>query len=193
MKRRKTKKVVTYLKVGDFNMHHFALQFFDFHVWANEQIFNRLKELPKDTYHQEVQSVFPSISSVLSHVYLSDLGWIEVFCGESMSYALMLAEQQKEQTESKDLEEMRIMFYELAERYKTFLNQEENLNKSIVIENPAGGIMETNVMELLLHVVNHGTYHRGNITAMLRQMEYASVPTDYGLYLFLNTNRETNL
>ncbi|CAH0302995.1 hypothetical protein SRABI134_04740 [Peribacillus sp. Bi134] len=45
-------------------MSHFAFQFHDFNAWANEQIFNRLKELPKDVYHQEVQSVFPSISGV---------------------------------------------------------------------------------------------------------------------------------
>ncbi|MEY9869279.1 putative damage-inducible protein DinB [Peribacillus sp. B2I2] len=45
--------------------------------------------------------------------------------------------------------------------------------------------MKTCVAELGPHVVNHGTYHRGNITAMLRQMGYASISTDYGLYLFL--------
>ncbi|MEC1795338.1 damage-inducible protein DinB, partial [Bacillus mojavensis] len=49
--------------------------------------------LPKEVYHQEVQSVFPSISHVLSHVYLSDLGWMEVFSGQSMTDALALAEQ----------------------------------------------------------------------------------------------------
>ncbi|WP_144635578.1 DinB family protein [Priestia megaterium] len=171
-------------------MDNFTLKFFDFHVWANEQIFKRLKELPEDTYHQKVESVFSSISSVLSHVYLSDLGWLEVFCGGSMSYALKLAEQQKEQTGGKNLEEMRIMFHKLAERYKEFLNQEENLNKSIIIENPAGGTMETSVNDLLPHIANHGTYHRGNITAMLRQMGYASIPTDYGLYLFLKTKNK---
>ncbi|WP_313897918.1 DinB family protein [Brevibacillus sp. FSL L8-0520] len=34
------------------------------------------------------------------------------------------------------------------------------------------------------HVVNHGTYHRGNIAAMLRQQGYAGVPTDYVFYLY---------
>jgi uncharacterized damage-inducible protein DinB len=47
--------------------------------------------------------------------------------------------------------------------------------------------MKTSVSELVPHVVNHGTYHRGNITAMLRQMGYASVSTDYGIYLYLKT------
>jgi uncharacterized damage-inducible protein DinB len=168
-------------------MTHFALQFYDFNVWANKQIFKRLKELPKDAYRQEVQSVFSSMSNVLAHVYLSDLGWIEVFSGKNMNHALMLAEQLKEQTELKELEEMETMFFELSERYKSFLNQKENIDKSLVIENPSGDPMKTSVSELVPHVVNHGTYHRGNITAMLRQMGYASVSTDYGLYLYLKT------
>ncbi|MES1042480.1 DinB family protein [Peribacillus simplex] len=166
-------------------MSHFALQFYDFNLWANDQIFNRLKEIPKDVYHQEVQSVFPSISSVMAHVYLSDLGWMEVFSGKSMKHALVLAEQLKEHIESKELEEMEAMFFELSERYKSLLSQKENVDKPLIIENPAGGLMKTSVAELIPHVVNHGTYHRGNITAMLRQMGYASTSTDYGLYLFL--------
>ncbi|MGG0413307.1 DinB family protein [Peribacillus simplex] len=166
-------------------MSHFALQFYDFNVWANKQIFNRLKELPKDVYHQEVQSVFSSISSVMAHVYLSDLGWVEVFSGKSMNHALMLAEKLKEQTESKELEEMEAMFFELSERYKSLLSQKEIIDKPLIIENPSGGQMKTSVAGLVPHVVNHGTYHRGNITAMLRQMGYASASTDYGLYLFL--------
>lgn len=166
-------------------MSNFALQFYDYNIWANNQIFNRLKELPKDVYHQEVQSVFSSISSVMAHVYLSDLGWAEVFSGKSMKHALELAEQRKEQMESKELEEMEAMFIELSERYKSLLGQKENVHEPLMIENPAGGQMKTSAAELLPHVVNHGTYHRGNITAMLRQMGYASTSTDYGLYLFL--------
>ncbi|WP_149096265.1 DinB family protein [Paenibacillus terrae] len=168
-------------------MTDFSLQFYDFNVWANEQIFKRLKELPKDAYRQEVQSVFSSLSNVLAHVYLSDLGWIEVFSGKSMNHALTLAEQLKEQTESKGLEEMETMFLELSERFKSFLNQKGNIDKPLVIENPSADLMKTRVSEIVPHIVNHGTYHRGNISAMLRQMGYASVSTDYGLFLYLKT------
>ncbi|WP_101842542.1 DinB family protein [Halobacillus sp. Marseille-P3879] len=165
-------------------MAQLELQLYNYNEWANKQIFNRLKELPKDVYRQEVQSVFSSISNVLAHVYLSDLGWIEVFSGKSMNYALELASQQRE-TEAKGIDEMEEMFFKLSEKYKLFLSQKGNLDKPIEIENPLGGLMKTNVSELVTHVVNHGTYHRGNITAMLRQMGYVSVGTDYGLYLFL--------
>ncbi|MEG7336549.1 damage-inducible protein DinB [Bacillus sp. 0102A] len=166
-------------------MSDLSLKLYEYNVWANQQIFNRLKELPKEVYRQDIQSVFPSISHVISHVYLSDLGWIEVFSGQSMSAALALAEQLKDQTEAKEIEEMEALFLELSERYTLCLRQNEQIDKPLQIQNPSAGIMETTVSELVPHVVNHGTYHRGNITAMLRQAGYASAPTDYGLYLYL--------
>lgn len=165
-------------------MTRLELQLYEYNEWANGQIFNRLKELPKDVYREEIQSVFSSMSRVLAHVYLSDLGWLEVFSGNDMEHALVLQEQLKEDTESKELEEMEVMFLKLSERYKLFFNQLEGSDKPLMVENPNGDIMETSVFEQVPHVVNHGTYHRGNITAMLRQMGYASVPTDYGLYLY---------
>ncbi|CDQ41609.1 MULTISPECIES: DinB family protein [Virgibacillus] len=172
-------------------MTHFALQFYDFNEWANKQIFSRLNELPEDIYHQEVQSVFSSISKVLAHVYLSDLGWLGVFSGRSMNYALRIAEQLKEETEETGLADMEKLFLDLSDRYKTFLSQKENIDKQLVIEHPSGELMNTSVSELVPHVVNHGTYHRGNITAMLRQMGYASVPTDYGVYLYIQNSNQT--
>src|SRR5699024_4458828 len=158
------------------------LQWYDYNEWANRQIFGRLKELPKDVYRQKLQSVFSSISRVLAHVYLSDLGWIEVFQGKDMNHALMLQEQLKEETESKELEEMEAMFLKLSDRYKLFFNLLGGSDKPLELENPNGDLMKTSVFEQVPHVTNHGTYPRGNITAMLRQLGYASVPTDYGLY-----------
>ena len=166
-------------------MERLELQLYDYNEWANVQIFDRLKELPKHVYRKEIQSVFSSISHVLAHVYLSDLGWIEVFSGKNMDHALRLQEELKEQTESKGLEEMKAMFLKLSERYRLCFSQLEGSDKPLEIQNPNGDLMKTSVFEQVPHVVNHGKYHRGNITAMLRQMGYASVPTDYGLYLYL--------
>jgi uncharacterized damage-inducible protein DinB len=39
------------------------------------------------------------------------------------------------------------------------------------------------------HVVNHGTYHRGNITAMLRQLGSKGISTDFIFYLYEQEKR----
>lgn len=39
-------------------MTHPALIMYKYHVWANGVIIDRLKELPQDIYHKEIQSGF---------------------------------------------------------------------------------------------------------------------------------------
>lgn len=102
-----------------------------------------------------------------------------------MKEALAYAEQLKEQVETKSIEEMKKTILELSERYKELLNSQENIEKVIVVDNPYAGLLETSVSETVLHVVTHGSYHRGNIATMLRQMGHTSVMQDYGLYLFM--------
>jgi uncharacterized damage-inducible protein DinB len=166
-------------------MTNLAVGLYEYNVWANKQIFNRLKDLPSEVYRQEIKSVFPSIASTLAHVYLSDLGWFEVFSGVDIQEAMGKASKMQAEIEAQSLEEMEILFTELGEQYGVLLSKQENLERKLVIPNPSGDFMHTSVIDLIPHVANHGTYHRGNVTAMLHQLEYASVMTDYGMYLYL--------
>jgi uncharacterized damage-inducible protein DinB len=53
----------------------------------------------------------------------------------------------------------------------------------MTIEHPQYGRLDTSISEIVQHVVNHGTYHRGNLTAMLRQQGHPGIATDYLFYL----------
>jgi uncharacterized damage-inducible protein DinB len=165
-------------------MKHTAIEMYDYHVWANQTMLDRLKELPQDVYDKEIQSVFSSISKVMPHIYLTDSCWLDILTGKSMNEAMALANPLKEHTETKRIEELETMFFEISERYKAFFNQQENMEKTIVLDNPYAGIRETSYSEIVLQIVNHGTYHRGNITAMLRQMGHASIMTEYALFWY---------
>ena len=79
---------------------------------------------------------------------------------------------------------MEVLYAELAERYIAFFNSQADMDMPIVTEHPTFGRLDTHLSELVQHVVNHGTYHRGNLTAMIRQQGYPSVMTDYIMYLY---------
>ncbi|MCY8235433.1 DinB family protein [Priestia endophytica] len=170
-------------------MTHHSLKLYDFHVWANQKIFDRLKELSEDIYEKKIQSVFPSILKVMGHIYVVDNVWLDVISGKKFDEVYALGERLKEQMETKKIEEVETMFFDLSDRYKVFLNREENMEKALVLETPFAGRLETRLSELVQHVVNHGTYHRGNITAMLRQLGHPGVMTDYILYLYEKGNK----
>ncbi|MDM5436474.1 DinB family protein [Bacillus hominis] len=165
-------------------MAHPALIMYKYHVWANGVIIDRLKELPQDIYHKEIQSGFSSVSKVLSHIYLTDYAWFNIISGKSMNEAMVSTDQLKEQVETKSIEEMKKLFQDLSERNKALLNSQEEIDKLIVVDNPYAGLLETSISESVLHVVTHGSYHRGNIATMLRQMGHTSVMQDFGLYLY---------
>ncbi len=165
-------------------MTHPALKMYNYHVWANGVIIDRLKELPQDIYHKEIQSGFSSVSKVLSHIYLTDYAWFDIISGKSMNEAMASTNQLREQVETKSIEEMKKIFLDLSERNKALLNSQEDIEKLIVVDNPYAGLLETSISESVLHVVTHGSYHRGNIATMLRQMGHTSVMQDFGLYLY---------
>lgn len=165
-------------------MTHNLLQLYDYHVWANKKVLGHLKELPKDIYHKEIQSVFSSISEVIVHIYITDTIWLGIMSGDSYDDIIRGGNQLRESTKGKSLEEMEGMFVNLSRQYQAFFEAQGNLDQAIFPEHPKFGRLETNLFELVQHVVNHGTYHRGNVTAMLRQLGHPGVMTDYVLYLF---------
>lgn len=158
--------------------------FYDYHVWAYQTIMKRLKELPRSVYRQEVTSVFPSIAKAMAHIYVTDYGWLDILSGRDMAEALASAAPLAEVAESKEIEELETMFNELAERYSAFFAQQADLEQKLVIDNPYARIRDTRLSEIILHVVNHGTYHRGNVTAMLNQLGHSSAMNDYALFWY---------
>ncbi|MDM5358161.1 DinB family protein [Peribacillus sp. ACCC06369] len=161
-----------------------VLKMYNYHVWANGVIIDRLKELPQHIYHKDIQSGFSSVSKVLSHIYLTDYAWFDIISGNSMNEAMASSDQLREVMEKKSIEEMKKIFLDLSERNKALLNSQEDMDKVIVVDNPYAGLLETSISESVLHVVTHGSYHRGNIATMLRQMGHTSVMQDFGLYLY---------
>lgn len=160
-----------------------VLEMYNYHAWANGVIIDRLNELPEHIYHKEIQSGFSSVSKVLSHIYLTDYAWFDIISGISMDEAMASSSELKEEVEKKSIEEMKKTFMDLYERNKALLSTVD-MEKIMVVDNPYAGSLETTISESVLHVVTHGSYHRGNIATMLRQMGHTSVMQDFGLYLY---------
>ena len=54
-----------------------------------------------------------------------------------------------------------------------------DLRRSITYENPPGTRWSYRLEEMLRHVVNHSSYHRGQVASLLRQHGLTPPPTDY--------------
>ncbi|PZN09219.1 MAG: damage-inducible protein DinB [Bacillota bacterium] len=155
-----------------------------YHVWANRRVFAHLKSLPPEVTYKEVPSVFPSIAHTLVHMYVVDTLWLQAMTGQSFHETRASIPRLVAEIDGKSVAEMEELFAALAGRYEAFLRSQEDPDRELVIEHPHYGRLHTRLSDLVQHVVNHGTYHRGNITAMLRQLGHPGVQTDYVLYLY---------
>ncbi|MCH2233680.1 MAG: damage-inducible protein DinB [Crocinitomicaceae bacterium] len=70
------------------------------------------------------------------------------------------------------------------ENYKTTLQilEEEDLKRKIAYANSKGDQFGSTVQEILYHVGNHFTHHRGQLLAKLRSVGVEPIITDYIFY-----------
>ncbi|OJD71018.1 DinB family protein [Bacillus sp. NH11B] len=164
-------------------MNH-AKNMYKYHLWANKVLLERIKELPNNVLYKEANSSYPNIAQTFSHIYVVDVMWLQVLKGIGMQEALEASMSLLEKTNLYSVDEFIKSFEELASQYEEWMNSQKDLEQKIDLNNPWSGARETAYSEILFHVANHGSYHRGNITTMLRQQGHASTMNDLALYWY---------
>ncbi|WP_029191672.1 DinB family protein [Paenibacillus elgii] len=164
-------------------MNH-PVQMFDYHAWATQTLLGRIKELPSSVLQQKVNTSFATIGEAFAHIYAIDKCWLQVLSGTSMPKALEECLPLQQETFRYSVDEFANAFSELAEEYRAWFRNQDDLEQIIVLENPYAGPRNTRLSEIVLQAVNHGTYHRGNISTMLRQLGHASTMNDYSLFWY---------
>ncbi|MET3696827.1 uncharacterized damage-inducible protein DinB [Bacillus oleivorans] len=161
-----------------------TIKLYLYHQWANQKFFEHLKELPEELIDKKVESVFSSIKHVLVHMLMVDYGWLFAIKGIDVESIIESREERIEKLNKMSLEELETEYDEVMEDYKQFLEQLDDPHAKHTVHHRHFGTLETTYAELYSHIVNHGTYHRGNMTAMLRQMGHPGPSTDYVFYLY---------
>lgn len=161
-----------------------ARQLFHYHVWANDKMLRHLRDLSEDIHRQELQSVFPTIGDTLAHMYIVDNMWLSAMWGDSSETSQALLPVLQQEVKDANLDVFQACFAKVAARYEAFFARQTDLEAVSEYPHPTYGTLRASYNDILLHVVNHGTYHRGNITAMLRQLGHMGPSTDYVFYLY---------
>jgi uncharacterized damage-inducible protein DinB len=150
----------------------------DYHCWARDRLLEAVAKLTPEQYSERIESSFPSIRATLVHLWAAESAWVARWDGEAPT-AL------PDGRELTDFSALRDAWLALASRLHGVLAR--------LGENGVGSLLEYRGFDgrprkepfamMLQHVVNHGSYHRGQITMMLRQMgQPAAKPMDLIAY-----------
>jgi len=152
-----------------------TLQWLDYHIWATDKVLRAISQLPENAFTEQVQAGFTSIADVVGHLAAVDDVWLQRILGQRPQIIASIP--------FTTIEEASAFISELHQRIKQTVNSASDLQQPIIYYNTKGERYENTLAELIGHIVNHGTYHRGNITTFLRILGYSGVSTDYIFYL----------
>jgi uncharacterized damage-inducible protein DinB len=136
----------------------------DYHYWARNRMFEALAHLTSDQFTQNLFNSFPSIRDTVVHLYTADWGWHLLWQGQPL-------------TEPPAADS----FSDLASVQGVWQDQERKVR--VFVENLADQDL-SGFWWRLLHLVNHASYHRGQVTTMLRQLN-VDVPKSQDMIVFL--------
>ena len=153
------------------------LDLVQYNDWANERFATALTGLDAATLSTPITSSFGSVRETLAHIVSAEWIWLRRWEGESPSATPpWVAEESAEQLLAR-LEMVR------ADR-QAFLNapDDDDFVRAIDYRNLAGQSYRNSLADLIRHVVNHSTYHRGQAATQLRQLGEVPPSTDFIVY-----------
>jgi uncharacterized damage-inducible protein DinB len=146
---------------------------YDYNAWANRRSLDAAAPLTVEQFTRPLGSSFSSVRDTLAHIWGAEWIWMERFEGRSPASLPDVGQ-----------------FHEISALRTRWREEEARLTKlaARVTQSDLNGPHEyrtlkfgqyTNPLWLSMqHLVNHGTYHRGQITTLLRQVGAKPLSTD---------------
>jgi uncharacterized damage-inducible protein DinB len=148
--------------------------FFAYGRWANRTTLESVAALAPEEYTRPIGGSFGSVQGTLFHLYGADWVWLERLhgrsprampAGDDLAALELLARKWREVEAGQDA-------------YIAMLTP-ERLAEPLSYVSFSGESFTRQLGDALLHLANHGTYHRGQVATLLRQLGRQAAPTDY--------------
>ena len=154
------------------NVEDFRL-LYDYNAWADHRTLDTCAALSLEQFSQDMGSSFRSVRDTLLHIMQVEWLWLERWHGRSpTSFA--------PNGEYSNVESIRARWLEIERDlldYVASLTPAE-VQRVVQHKTTAGVPQAAPLCQMLQHLVNHGTYHRGQVATMLRQLGAKPTATD---------------
>jgi uncharacterized damage-inducible protein DinB len=148
-------------------------ELFAFNAWANHRTLGAAEALTAEQFTKAMGSSFGSVRDTLVHIWAVEWVWLERLLGRSPTSF-------PDATEFADLASLRPRWAEVEKRWLEYVSRldQTELEEEVSYQTLSSGPSRDPRWQMIQHVVNHGTYHRGQVITMLRQLGAKGVGTD---------------
>jgi uncharacterized damage-inducible protein DinB len=148
-------------------------QLYDYNAWANRRAIEAAAALTPEQFTKPLGSSFTSVRDTLAHIHGAEWVWLERFQGRSPASL-------PDCKEFANLASLRERWLEHEARLLGFVRglAQADLDRVMEYKTLKFGVYRNPLWQSMQHLVNHGTYHRGQVTTLLRQLGAQPILTD---------------
>lgn len=153
-----------------------TLRFLKYNLWANTRLTAWLLTLDRNLLYKHTASSFGNLDRILQHMLAAETYWYDIIVHEKIQEFNL---PEREHDAEAVIADLITSSHKLVATFSAF--SEQQLAKQIQASDS-----RQSRYEYILHVVNHASYHRGQIVTLCRALNVTGdIPvTDYDAYLW---------
>jgi uncharacterized damage-inducible protein DinB len=152
------------------------LYYTDYSVWATERLLSACVTLTPEEIDREVGGSHASIRRTLYHFYISEEFWVQCLRDNAMPRLADIGDADPTPTSLDDMQRVWPVVWRDLRTYVHAATEDELAGQLV------GPDCRIHRWKLLMHMVNHATLHRGQVTSMVRQIGKKPPNTDLFTY-----------
>jgi len=152
-------------------------ELYDYNHWANQRVLSAMTPLTDDMFTRNMGNSFVSLRDTLAHILGAEWIWLERWLGRSPKALLSASDFPTLQALQRRWAAVRL---DQSQYVQTLVP--DRLNDDVSYTNTRGERYSYALWRQMLHVINHSSYHRGQVTTLLRQMGAEPAGTDLLVY-----------
>jgi uncharacterized damage-inducible protein DinB len=148
-------------------------EMYNYNHWANQRVLSSVTPLTDEMFTRNMGNSFGSVRDTLAHILGAEWIWLERWLGRSPK-ALLNA------SDFPTLPALQQHWATVRDDQNQYIQTlvPDRLQNEVSYTNTRGEHYSYALWRQMVHVVNHSSYHRGQITTLLRQIGAEPVSTD---------------
>ena len=149
-------------------------ELYRYNRWANDRMFEAVSSLTKEEFTKDLASSHPSVRDTLTHIVWAEWIWLQRWKGTSPQVVF-------DANDFPHAGTLQARWVDVEIEQRAFIQTVTTgaLLEPVQYVNLQGQTWRYPLWRQMYHVVNHSSYHRGQLTTMLRQLAARPVPTDF--------------
>jgi len=143
----------------------YFLKLYNYNYWSNKRVLGTIQK-------QDVSDA--KILQLMGHVLAAQYLWLHRIKGLPAPDVKLWGEY--------SLDTLLKMAEDVGKQWLDFVESTDNFDRELTYRNYTNDPYTNNVENIMIHLVNHSSYHRGQVAMLMRQKGFEPINTDFITY-----------